>query len=136
MLDDLLMNQKEDENSSFGQVEDIPISLIDDFQNHPFKVVEDDDLLQMAESVMENGILSPAIIRRKENGRYEMISGHRRKRASELAMKEKIPCVVKRVSDEEATILMVDSNIQREKILPRNSVITFLESEVKVQINI
>lgn len=118
MLDDLLMNQKEDENSSFGQVEDIPISLIDDFQNHPFKVVEDDDLLQMAESVMENGILSPAIIRRKENGRYEMISGHRRKRASELAMKEKIPCVVKRVSDEEATILMVDSNIQREKILP------------------
>ena len=72
MLDDLLMNQKEDENSSFGQVEDIPISLIDDFQNHPFKVVEDDDLLQMAESVMENGILSPAIIRRKENGRYEV----------------------------------------------------------------
>lgn len=118
MLDDLLTTQEEKDSSSLEQIIDIPIDLIDDFEDHPFKVIEDDDLLQLSESIKENGILSPAIIRKKSDGRYEMVAGHRRKKASELAMIEKIPCIVKDLSDEEATILMVDSNIQRDKVLP------------------
>lgn len=118
MLDDLLTTQEEKDSSSLEQIIDVPIDLIDDFEDHPFKVVEDEDLLQLSESIKENGILSPAIIRKKSDGRYEMVAGHRRKKASELAMIEKIPCIVKDLSDEEATILMVDSNIQRDKVLP------------------
>lgn len=118
MLDDLLTTQEEKDSSSLEQIIDIPIYLIDDFEDHPFKVIEDDDLLQLSESIKENGILFPAIIRKKSDGRYEMVAGHRRKKASELAMIEKIPCIVKDLSDEEATILMVDSNIQRDKVLP------------------
>ena len=118
MLDDLLTTQEEKDSSSLEQIIDIPIDLIDDFEDHPFKVIEDEDLLQLSESIKENGILSPAIIRKKSDGRYEMVAGHRRKKASELAMIEKIPCIVKDLSDEEATILMVDSNIQRDKVLP------------------
>lgn len=118
MLDDLLTTQEEKDSSSLEQIIDIPIDLIDDFEDHPFKVIEDDDLLQLSESIKENGILFPAIIRKKSDGRYEMVAGHRRKKASELAMIERIPCIVKDLSDEEATILMVDSNIQRDKVLP------------------
>lgn len=118
MLDDLLITQEEQDSSSLELIIEIPIDLIDDFQDHPFTVVEDDDLLQMAESIKENGVLSPVIIREKSDGRYEMIAGHRRKKASELAMREKIPCIIKNLTDEEATILMVDSNIQRDKVLP------------------
>lgn len=118
MLDDLLITQEEQDSSSLEQIIEIPIDLIDDFQDHPFTVVEDDDLLQMAESIKENGVLSSVIIREKSDGRYEMIAGHRRKKASELAMREKIPCIIKKLTDEEATILMVDSNIQRDKVLP------------------
>ena len=118
MLDDLLTTQEEKDSSSLEQIIDVPIDLIDDFEDHPFKVIEDEDLLQLSESIKENGILSPAIIRKKSDGRYEMVAGHRRKKASELAMIEKIPCIVKDLSDEEATILMVDSNIQRDKVLP------------------
>ena len=118
MLDDLLTTQEEKDSSSLEHIIDIPIDLIDDFEDHPFKVIEDEDLLQLSESIKENGILSPAIIRKKSDGRYEMVAGHRRKKASELAMIEKIPCIVKDLSDEEATILMVDSNIQRDKVFP------------------
>lgn len=118
MLDDLLTTQEEKDSSSLEQIIDVPIDLIDDFEDHPFKIIEDEDLLQLSESIKENGILSPAIIRKKSDGRYEMVAGHRRKKASELAMIEKIPCIVKDLSDEEATILMVDSNIQRDKVLP------------------
>ena len=100
MLDDLLTTQEEKDSSSLEQIIDIPIDLIDDFEDHPFKVIEDDDLLQLSESIKENGILSPAIIRKKSDGRYEMVAGHRRKKASELAMIEKIPCIVKDLSDD------------------------------------
>lgn len=117
MFDDLLGNNN-DADDSIEYIKYVSIDMIDDFQDHPFNVGEECDLLQMSDSIKENGILSPAIIRKKVDGRYEMISGHRRKKACELAMLDKIPCIVKDLSDEEATILMVDSNIQREKVLP------------------
>ena len=91
-------------------IEKISLDLIDDFKNHPFKVVEDESLKELADSINENGLLEPLVVRRKENGRYEMLSGHRRKKALE--------CNIKNLSDDEATILMVDSNIYREKIFP------------------
>ena len=97
---------------------DIPISQISDFPNHPFKVKMDESMSDLVESVKTYGVLSPVIVRQKENGEYEMIAGHRRKRASELAGKESIKCIVQDVSDDEAIILMVDSNLQREQILP------------------
>lgn len=97
----------------------IPIKDITDFPEHPFKVIDDDRMQDMVKSVKENGIMLPAIVRPKENGGYEMISGHRRKRACQLAKLEEIPCIIKDLTDEEATILMVDTNIQqREEILP------------------
>lgn len=117
MFDDLLGNDNDADNS-IEYIKYVSIDMIDDFQDHHFNVGEECDLLQMSDSIKENGILSPAIIRKKVDGRYEMISGHRRKKACELAMLDKIPCIVKDLSDEEATILMVDSNIQREKVLP------------------
>lgn len=97
----------------------IKINEIDNFPNHPYKVVDDDKMQEMCENIKLYGVTQPVIVRRKDNGRYEMISGHRRKRASELAGKDNIIAIVKTLTDEEATILMVDSNInQRERILP------------------
>ena len=99
-------------------IEKISLDLIDDFNNHPFKVVEDESLKELADSINENGLLEPLVVRRKENGRYEMLSGHRRKKALELIGATEAICNIKDLSDEEATILMVDSNIYREKIFP------------------
>ena len=99
-------------------IEKISLDLIDDFNNHPFKVVEDESLKELADSINENGLLEPLVVRRKENGRYEMLSGHRRKKALELIGGTEAICNIKNLSDEEATILMVDSNIYREKIFP------------------
>ena len=99
-------------------IEKISLELIDDFNNHPFKVVEDEALKELADSINENGLLEPLVVRRKENGRYEMLSGHRRKKALELIGKTEAICNIKDLSDEDATILMVDSNIYREKIFP------------------
>ena len=99
-------------------IEKISLNLIDDFNNHPFKVVEDESLKELADSINENGLLEPLVVRRKENGRYEMLSGHRRKKALELIGATEAICNIKDLSDEEATILMVDSNIYREKISP------------------
>ena len=99
-------------------IEKISLELIDDFNNHPFKVVKDESLKELADSINENGLLEPLVVRRKENGRYEMLSGHRRKKALELIGKTEAICNIKDLSDEEATILMVDSNIYREKIFP------------------
>lgn len=97
----------------------IPLKNIDNFPNHPYKVVDNEDMQEMCESIKEHGVTQPVIVRKKDNGRYEMISGHRRKRASELAGKEDITAIVKDLTDEEAVILMVDSNEnQREEILP------------------
>ena len=117
-LDDLFSTQEEREVSSQPRVQEIPIDLIDEFPNHPFKVRMDESMMEMADSVKQYGILVPAIIRPKENGRYEMVAGHRRMTACMIAEKEEIPCIVRDLTDEEATIIMVDSNLQREQLLP------------------
>lgn len=117
-LDDLFTTQEERDYAVAEKVQEINISDISDFPEHPFKVNDDDKMKEMVKSVKEYGVILPVIVRPKENGTYEMISGHRRKRACELAGVKQIRCIVKNLSDDEATILMVDSNIQREKILP------------------
>ena len=117
-LDDLFTTQEERDYAVAEKVQEINISDISDFPEHPFKVYDDDKMKEMVKSVKEYGVILPVIVRPKENGTYEMISGHRRKRACELAGVKQIRCIVKNLSDDEATILMVDSNIQREEILP------------------
>ena len=100
------------------KVIDIPLIELHPFKNHPFKVTDDESMLETAESITKHGVLVPVIARPREEGGYELISGHRRKRASELAGKETLPCIVRNLDDDAATIIMVDSNIQRENILP------------------
>jgi len=117
-LDDLFTSQAQRDYENAEKVEQIDISKITDFPNHPFKVINDDKMQDMVESVKKYGVILPVIVRRKDDGTYEMISGHRRKKACELAGIKQIRCIVKDLSDDEATILMVDSNIQREEILP------------------
>ena len=117
-LDDLFTTEEERTNDKLEKVIDIKISDIDDFPDHPFKVIENEDMYNMRDSIKENGVLVPALVRKKPDGRYEMVSGHRRKYASQLANKETLPCIVRSLTDDEATIIMVDSNIQREEILP------------------
>lgn len=117
-LDDLFTTQEERDYAVAEKVQEINISDISDFPEHPFKVNDDVKMKEMVKSVKEYGVILPVIVRPKENGTYEMISGHRRKRACELAGVKQIRCIVKNLSDDEATILMVDSNIQREEILP------------------
>lgn len=116
--DDLFSTQEQRDDKLKEKVVNISLNDIDDFPKHPFKVIDNEDMKQMAESISENGVLVPTLVRPKENGKYEMISGHRRKFASELAGLETIPCIVRDLTDDEATIIMVDSNLQREKILP------------------
>ena len=117
-LDDLFTSQAQRDYENAEKVEEIDICKISNFPEHPFKVVNDDKMEEMVKSVKEYGVILPVIVRPKENGTYEMISGHRRKRACELAGVKQIRCIVKNLTDDEATILMVDSNIQREEILP------------------
>ena len=117
-LDDLFTSQAQRDYEKAEKVEKIDISKISDFPNHPFKVKDDDKMEEMVKSIKQYGVILPVIVRPKENGTYEMISGHRRKRACELAGVKQIRSIVKNLSDDEATILMVDSNIQREEILP------------------
>ena len=116
--DDLFSTQEQRDDKNKEKVVNIRLSDIDDFPKHPFKVIDNEEMKQMAESITENGVLVPTLVRPKENGKYEMISGHRRKFASQLAGLETIPCIVRDLTDDEATIIMVDSNLQREKILP------------------
>lgn len=99
-------------------VEEIALDLITDFKAHPFKIRDDEEMKKMVESVKENGVLNPILVRPKENGMYEIISGHRRKRASEIVRNKSIPAIVRNLTDDEAIIIMVDSNLQREEILP------------------
>ena len=106
-------------------VEDIEIYKINDFPNHPFKVKDDENMNTLIKSVKEYGVLVPVIVRQKDNGSYEMISGHRRKKACELLGIKKIKCIVKELTDDDATILMVDSNIQREEILPSEKAFSY-----------
>lgn len=117
-LDDLFSTQEERDNAKLEKVIDINLNDIDDFPNHPFKVIQNEEMEQMRDSIKENGVLVPALVRPKADGRYEMISGHRRKFASSLAQQETLPCIVRDLSDDEAIIIMVDSNMQREEILP------------------
>lgn len=116
--DSLFTTQEERDIASQPRVQEIPVDKIDDFPNHPFKVRMDDNMIEMAESVKQHGILVPAIVRPKENGHYEMVAGHRRKLACTLIAKLQLPCIVRELTDEEATIIMVDSNLQREQLLP------------------
>lgn len=115
---DLFSTQEERDNASRESVREIPLEEISDFPNHPFKVKMDESMADMAESVKQYGVLVPALVREKSEGGYEMIAGHRRKMASELAEKKEIPCIVRDLTDDEAIIIMVDSNLQREQILP------------------
>lgn len=117
-LDELFTSQSERDNGMLPHLQDIPLNLLDDFPNHPFKVRDDEDMLKLTESITERGVLVPAIVRPKADGRYELISGHRRKRASEYADKKTLRCIVSDLDDDAATIIMVDSNIQRSNILP------------------
>lgn len=117
-LDDFFTSQKQRDDEKKEKVESIDISLIDDFKEHPFKVIENDELKALEESIKTSGVLSPVIVREKADGRYEMISGHRRKFACDILGINEIPCLVKNLTDDEAIIFMVDSNLQREKLLP------------------
>ena len=116
--DDLFTTQEERDQKNQEHVKNISVYEISDFPNHPFKVKMDDKMVETIESIREHGVLVPALVREKPTGLYEMISGHRRKMASELAGLENIPCIVRNLSDDEAVIVMVDSNLQREEILP------------------
>lgn len=117
-LDDLFSTQGDREESNLERVVTLNPAEISDFTNHPFQVRQDDDMAEMVESIKKYGVLVPALVRPKEDGGYEMVAGHRRKFAAALAGIAEMPCIVRNLTDDEATIVMVDSNLQREKILP------------------
>lgn len=117
-LDDLFTTQAQRDEEQLSKIRDIPLELIDDFPDHPFKVRDDEDMMHLVESVKERGVITPATVRQKEDGRYELVSGHRRKRACELAGFETLRSEIVDLNRDEATILMVESNFQRSEILP------------------
>ena len=117
-LDSLFTTQEQRDEAKRDSVQDIPISQISDFPEHPFKVKQDEAMLEMAESVRQYGVLVPGLVRQLEDGSYQMVLGHRRKLSSELAGRDTIPCIVRDLTDDEAVIIMVDSNLQRERVLP------------------
>ena len=116
--DDLFSTQEERDEAKREYVADIPLTEISDFPNHPYKVKQDESMLELAASIRVKGVVNPALVRPKPEGGYEMVAGHRRKFASELAGKTDMPCIVRNLTDDEATIIMVDSNLQRDKVLP------------------
>ncbi len=124
-LDDLFSTQELRDDAKLSKIRDIPLELIDDFPDHPFKVRDDEDMIQLVESVKERGVITPATVRQKEDGRYELISGHRRKRACELAGFENLRCEVVDLDRDAATVLMVESNYQRSQILPSEKVFAY-----------
>lgn len=124
-LDDLFSSQESREEEALSKIRDIPLEMIDDFPDHPFKVKDDEDMMHLVESVIEHGILVPAILRMKEDGRYELIAGHRRKRACQLAGLETLRSEVVDLDRDEATIYMVDSNLQRTTILPSEKAFSY-----------
>ena len=117
-VDSLFTTQAERDDAKLTRVEEIPIDLIDDFPNHPYKVRMDDSMARLVESVGEHGVLEPALVRPKPDGRYEMVAGHRRKEASIHAQIPVMRCIVQDMTDDQAVIIMVDSNLHREEILP------------------
>ncbi len=116
--DDLFQTDESREEAKLSTIRDVPVSEIDEFPDHPFKVLMDEDMEQLVESIKRNGVMTPATVRLKENGRYELISGHRRKRACEIAGLDTLKCEIKELSLDEAIIVMVESNLQRSAILP------------------
>ena len=116
--DDLFQTDESRAEAALSKIRDIPISEIDEFPDHPFKVLMDEDMEQLVDSIKRNGVMTPATVRLKEDGRYELISGHRRKKACELAGLDTLKCEVKEFSRDEAIIVMVESNLQRTTILP------------------
>ena len=124
-VDELFMTGEEREDAQRERVMDIPLAEIDDFPDHPFRVVNDEAMQEMVESVKSQGILVPAIARKKEDGRYELISGHRRKLACQLAGRETMPVIVRELDRDAATLIMVDSNLQREVILPSEKAFSY-----------
>ena len=116
--DDLFETDESRAEAALSKIREIPISEIDEFPDHPFKVLMDEDMEQLVESIKRNGVMTPATVRLKEDGRYELISGHRRKKACELAGLETLKCEVKELTRDEAIIIMVESNLQRSTILP------------------
>ena len=117
-VDELFTTEEERLDANREKVQEIPLDQIEDFPNHPFKIKEDEAMMEMAESIKEYGVLVPALVRQKANGNYEMVAGHRRKCASRLAGMKEIPCIVRNLTDDESIIIMIDSNLQRERILP------------------
>ena len=117
-VDSIFTTQEERDNAQRSYVIDLPAAQISDFPDHPFKVRMDEEMEQMVESVRERGVLSPALVRPMPDGGYQMVSGHRRKLAAELAELPTMPCIVRELTDDEAIIIMVDSNLQREQVLP------------------
>ena len=116
--DDLFQTDESRAEAALSKIRDIPLSEIDEFPDHPFKVLMDEDMEQLVESIKRNGVMAPATVRLKDDGRYELISGHRRKKACELAGLETLKCEVKDLTRDEAIIIMVESNLQRSVILP------------------
>ncbi len=125
-LDDLFSSQEERDEAKKQRITEIPLELIDPFPNHPFKVIDDEEMFNLAESIKEYGVMTPAIVRRKEDGRYEMVAGHRRKRGCELAGLKTLRAEVLDINRDEATIFMVDSNLQqRTKLLPSEKAFSY-----------
>lgn len=124
-FDDLFSTEESRAEADKERIQDIPIAKIDDFPDHPFHVDIDDAMREIAESVKRFGVLSPAVARQKEDGRYELISGHRRKKACELAGIDKMPVIVRNMDRDEAIIFMVDSNLQRERLLPSEKAFSY-----------
>lgn len=124
-VDDLFSSQESREEDNLAKIREIPIELIDDFPDHPFKVIDNEEMLKLAESIMENGVLNPAILRPKEDGRYEIVAGHRRKRACILAGLDTLRSEIVELDHDQAVIYMVDSNIQRTEILPSEKAFSY-----------
>lgn len=124
-LDDLFSTQEERDEAKLDKIRDIPLELIDDFPDHPFHVRDDEDMQQLVDSIKSRGVLTPAVLREKEDGRYELVSGHRRKRACELAGLSTLRSEIKDLSRDEAIIYMVESNFQRSSILPSEKAFSY-----------
>ena len=123
--DDLFSTQEEREEAKLDKIRDIPLELIDDFPDHPFHVRDDEDMQQLVDSIKSRGVLTPAVLREKEDGRYELVSGHRRKRACEIAGLSTLRSEIKDLSRDEAIIYMVESNFQRSSILPSEKAFSY-----------
>ena len=124
-FDEIFMDSEDLIKNQLPKIFQIPLTEIDDFPDHPFKVKMDEDMDQLVESIKERGVITPITLRKKEDGRYEIVSGHRRKKACEIAGLETIPAEVKELTRDEAIILMVDSNLQRSTILPSEKAFSY-----------